>query len=87
MNYPKYLIIVFQRFVFDWAPVKLEVSFEPILDNFDLKLLSREHKKENEVIIDTTKEELAENEEVEEEIKFNQEHVNYLLQSAKHYWL
>ena len=82
MNYPKYLIIVFQRFVFDWVPVKLEVSFEPILDNFDLKLLSREHKKENEVIIDTTKEELAENEEVEEEIKFNQEHVNYLLQSG-----
>ena len=82
MNYPKYLIIVFQRFVFDWVPVKLEVSFEPILDNFDLKLLSREHKKENEIIIDTTKEELAENEEVEEEIKFNQEHVNYLLQSG-----
>jgi ubiquitin carboxyl-terminal hydrolase 5/13 len=82
LNFPKYLIIVFQRFVFDWVPVKLEVAFEPILDNFDLKLLTREHKKENEVIIDKAKEEAAENEEVEEDIKFNQEHVNYLLQSG-----
>ena len=45
-------------------------------------MLSREHKKENEVIIDSTKEEVDENEEVEEDIKFNQEHVNYLLQSG-----
>ena len=62
VNYPKYLIIVFQRFVYDWVPIKLETAFEPILDNFDLKLLSREHKKENEVIIDSAKEELAEDE-------------------------
>ena len=82
LNYPKYLIIVFQRFVYDWVPIKLEAAFEPILDNFDLKLLSREHKKENEIIIDSTKEEIDENEEVEEDIKFNQEHVNYLLQSG-----
>ena len=82
LNYPKYLIIVFQRFVFDWVPVKLEVAFEPILDNFDLKLLSREHKKENEVIIDSAKEEAIEDEEVEEDIQFNQQHVNYLLQSG-----
>ena len=82
LNFPKYLILVFQRFVFDWVPVKLEVAFEPVLDNFDLKLLTREHKKENEVIIDSAKEEALENEEVEEEMKFNQEHVNYLLQSG-----
>ena len=82
VNYPKYLIIVFQRFVYDWVPIKLETAFEPILNNFDLKLLSREHKKENEVIIDSAKEELAEDEEVEQDIQFNQQHVNYLLQSG-----
>ena len=78
LNYPKYLIIVFQRFVFDWVPVKLEVSFEPILDKFDLKLLSKSQKKENEKILDTAKEEALEEE--EQEIQFNQESINYLLQ-------
>jgi ubiquitin carboxyl-terminal hydrolase 5/13 len=79
LNYPKYLIIVFQRFVFDWVPVKLEVSFEPILNKFDLKLLSNSQHKENEKILDTAKEEALEEEE-EQEIQFNQENVNYLLQ-------
>ncbi len=93
-NYPKYLIIVFQRFVFDWVPVKLEVAFEPKLDNFDLKILSESHKKENEKILDKAKEKAFEeevkkegkkegkkDEEFEEkEIDFNQESVNYLLQ-------
>ena len=78
LDFPKYLIIVFQRFVFDWVPVKLEVSFEPILNNFDLNLLSKSQHKENEKILDTTKEEALEEE--EQEIQFNQEHVNYLLQ-------
>ena len=79
LNYPKYLIIVFQRFVFDWVPVKLEVAFEPKLDNFDLKVLSESQHKENEKILDTAKEEAFEEEE-EQEIQFNQESVNYLLQ-------
>ena len=79
LNYPKYLIIVFQRFVFDWVPVKLEVSFESILNKFDLKLLSNSQHKENEKILDTAKEEALEEEE-EQEIQFNQENVNYLLQ-------
>ena len=79
LNYPKYLVIVFQRFVFDWVPVKLEVSFEPILNKFDLKLLSQSQHKENEKILDTAKEEALEEEE-EQEIQFNQENVNYLLQ-------
>ena len=48
LNYPKYLIIVFQRFEFDKEPIKLEVSFEPTLDKFDLNTLSQPHKKENE---------------------------------------
>ena len=94
-NYPKYLIIVFQRFVFDWVPVKLEVAFEPKIDNFDLKTLSESQKKENEKILDSAKEEAYEKEakkneekkedkkddEMEEkEIEFNQDQVNYLLQ-------
>lgn len=61
-NYPKYLIIVFQRFVFDWVPVKLEVAFEPKIDNFDLKTLSESQKKENEKILDSAKEEAYEKE-------------------------
>ena len=79
LNYPKYLIIVFQRFVFDWVPVKLEVSFEPTINKFDLKLLSQSQHKENEKILDTAKEEALEEEE-EQEIQFNQDNVNYLLQ-------
>ena len=96
-NYPKYLIIVFQRFVFDWVPIKLEVSFEPTLDKFDLQPLSQSHKKENEKILDKAKEEAFEKKEEEEkekekekpkedeeyeeqEIQFNQDNINYLLQ-------
>ena len=102
LNYPSYLIIIFQRFIFDWVPVKLEVSFEPTLDNFDIKSLSQSHKKENEIILDSAKEEAFEkelkekekekekeksnensnNEEEfeEQEIEFNQDDINYLLQ-------
>ena len=79
LDYPKYLIIVFQRFVFDWVPVKLEVSFEPIIDKFDAKLLSQNQHKENEKILDTAKEEALEEEE-EQEIQFNQDSLNSLLQ-------
>ena len=71
-NYPQYLIIVFQRFVFDWVPIKLEVSFEPKLDNFDIKILSETQKKENEKILDVDKEEEFEkefNKEIEKEKK------------------
>ena len=88
-NYPKYLIIVFQRFVFDWVPVKLEVAFEPKLDKFDLKVLSESQRKENEKILDSAKEEpfeavkeekKDEDEMEERDIQFNQDQVNYLLQ-------
>ena len=96
LNYPKYLIIIFQRFYYDLVPVKLEVAFEPTIDNFDIKLLSQSQKKENEKIIDSAKEEAFEkelkekdqnkeksNDEeefVEQEIEFNQDDINYLLQ-------
>ena len=52
INYPKYLIIVFQRFEFDKEPIKLEVSFEPTLDKFDLNKLSQSQKKENEKLFE-----------------------------------
>lgn len=71
-NYPKYLIIVFQRFVFDWVPVKLEVAFEPKIDNFDLKTLSESQKKENEKILDSAKEEAYEKEAKKNEEKRRQ---------------
>ena len=63
INYPKYLIIVFQRFVYNIVPVKLEVSFEPTLDKFDLGVLSQTHKKENEKILDKEREKALEEEE------------------------
>ena len=68
VNYPEYLIIVFQRFEFEKGnPIKLEVSFEPTLDNFDLKLFSKSQKKENEKILDKEKEENYEKEKKEKE--------------------
>ena len=95
LNYPKYLIIVFQRFEFDKKPIKLEVTFEPTLDKFDLNILSQPQKKENEKLYDKeiekekekslenekNKEDKKEEEDFEEiDIEFNQENVNYLMQ-------
>ena len=67
LNYPQYLIIVLQRFVFDKNPVKLEVSFEPTVNNLDIKILSQTQKKENEKILDLAKEKAYEKEEAEKE--------------------
>lgn len=94
LNYPQYLIIMLQRFVFDKNPVKLEVSFEPTVNNLDIKILSQSQKKENEKILDLSKEKdfekeesekekqkLEEKEEFEEQdIQFNQNDIDYLLQ-------
>ena len=65
-NYPKYLIIVFQRFVYNLVPIKLETSFEPILDKFDLAILSQSHKKENEKVLDKDREMALEKEQQNE---------------------
>jgi ubiquitin carboxyl-terminal hydrolase 5/13 len=34
-NFPKYLIIIFERFVYDWIPLKLEVAFKPPVEKFN----------------------------------------------------
>ena len=65
-NYPKYLIIVFQRFVYNIVPMKLETSFEPTLDKFDLAILSQSHKKENEKVLDKAREMALEEEQKKE---------------------
>lgn len=77
-NFPLYLIIIFQRFIYEWVPVKLEVQFKPILDNFDLKILQRDHSKPGEKVLESGLDEL--NMEEEKELDFNQNDVNYLLQ-------
>lgn len=77
-NFPLYLIIIFQRFIYEWVPVKLEVQFKPILDNFDLKILQRDHSKPGEKVLESGLDEL--NMEEEKEPEFNQNDVNYLLQ-------
>ena len=79
LNFPKYLIVIFQRFdVINWVPVKLEVQFKPQLDNFDLKILQRDHSKPNEKVLEVAADVLAMDEEREPE--FKQDDLNYLLQ-------
>lgn len=77
-NFPKYLIVIFERFVYDWVPIKLEVKFKPKIDDFDLSVLQRDHTKPGEKVIESEKDEAQEEEEKEPE--FKQEDVNYLLQ-------
>ena len=73
LNYPQYLIIVLQRFVFDNNnPLKLEVSFEPTLNNLDIKILSQSQKKENEKILDKEKEKDFEKENEDQKKKDSQ---------------
>ncbi len=78
LNYPKYLILNFERFVYDWVPLKLECKFNTKLDDFDLKILNREHSKPDEKIIESGLDEL--NEEEEKEPEFKEEDINFLLQ-------
>ena len=59
-NFPKYLIIIFERFVYDWVPLKLEVAFKPPIDKYNLEILARSHSKAGEKV-------LVESEENEEE--------------------
>ena len=99
-NYPQYLIIVFQRFIYNIVPIKLEVSLEPTVDKFDLAVLSQNHKKENEKIMEQKEEEAelpkkeeqpqmqieedlkGEEYEEEEEVKFDQNKVDMLLENG-----
>lgn len=95
LNFPKYLIVIFARFVFDWVPVKLEVKFKALIDDCDLSLLQKEHKFQNErLIVEPIKEPVnkvvkvdqppkkqeEKEEEKEKEPTFNENDLNNLLQ-------
>lgn len=79
-NFPPILIVMFQRFVYDWTPIKLETRFEFPIDNLDLKQLQREIKKPGEKIIEENSDGIEADEVEEKEMEFNQESVNFLLQ-------
>lgn len=85
LNFPKYLIVIFARFVFDWVPVKLEVKFQALIDNCNLSILQRQHSELNEQLIldDKVKQIVSQDKKEEEEEKeptFNQDNLNSLLQ-------
>lgn len=50
-QYPAYLIIIFERFVYDWVPIKLDVDFTFNSEKIDFKPLTRSHSKENEKVL------------------------------------
>lgn len=77
-NFPKYLIIVFQRFVYDWVPIKLETKLLAPTENFDFRVLSCNHSKQNEKIIEDQEDEVVS----EEEPKFDQSTLNLLIQNG-----
>lgn len=77
-NFPQYLIILFQRMIYDWIPVKLELKFEAVVDNCDLTCLQRDHSKPGEKVIEANAEIEDEIEEKEPEFDINK--INYLLQ-------
>jgi ubiquitin carboxyl-terminal hydrolase 5/13 len=84
-NYPKYFIVLFQRFVYDWVPLKLDVQLTFNENDINFKVLSREHKIENEVVIDETNEKAAEendNTEIEVDQEFDNDKVNILLMNG-----
>jgi len=84
-NFPKYFIVLFQRFVYDWVPLKLDVQLKFNENDINMKVLSREHKIENEKILEKSNEKAAEeneNEEIEVEPEFDKEKLNALLMNG-----
>lgn len=80
-NYPKYFILVFQRFVYEWVPIKLEVQMNINKENIDLKALSRNHSKQyKEIILEDEKEVVTS--EIEVEPYFDQEKLNLLIMNG-----
>lgn len=77
-NFPRYLVIMLERFVYDWVPKKLETPFIFPTDNINILLLSRQHSKHGEKVIED-KEESAE---IDKEIEFNQNDVNTLINNG-----
>lgn len=79
-NFPKYLIVVFERFVYDWVPIKLEVQFQTPLSNLNLSVLTSSHSKQNEKIIE--EQVSTEQSETEVEPTFNQNDLNALISNG-----
>lgn len=75
-NFPNYLFIVYQRFVYDWVPYKLDIDFVINYEKIDFSLLSTEFTTINNEF--KLPEEVV-NEEVEVEPEFNNGALNYLL--------
>jgi ubiquitin carboxyl-terminal hydrolase 5/13 len=79
-QYPAYLIIVFERFVYDWVAIKLDVDFVLPSEDVNFNSLTRIHSKNNEnVIVEEVK---NEDEEVEVEPEFNQSSLSELLMNG-----
>lgn len=77
VDFPHYLIILYQRFVYDWVPYKLDIDLHINYNSINFKALNYDFMKiEGEFEIPKDKEDEKE-EEVEPE--FKQESLNYLL--------
>jgi ubiquitin carboxyl-terminal hydrolase 5/13 len=77
LNYPRYLIVIFERFVYDWVPKKLETLFKFPIEGLDISILNREHSNAGEKVIE--EDVLAEQ---EEEPQINQNQINSLIQEG-----
>ena len=79
LNFPRYLVVLFQRFVYDWTPIKLKVNLQiDNLTNLDFSCLTVDKSNAVEVISSTTY--LKEATESEPEI--NKESLNLLMQQG-----
>lgn len=74
VNYPDYLIIVYQRFVYDWVAYKLDIDFVIEQGDLELSKLTRPFNDSDGYLIPEEKEE-------EEQVipEFNKESLNFLL--------
>jgi ubiquitin carboxyl-terminal hydrolase 5/13 len=79
LNYPKYLVIIYERFVYDWVPKKLETLFKFPIEGLDISMLNREHANPNEKVIH---EDESNTSDQEEDQQFNQSHLNSLIQEG-----
>jgi len=80
INFPKYLIITLQRFVFDWTPIKLETQFEFPKNNINLEVLNRTHNEHNENVVEVKEEDKKESD--EEDYPFNTSALNTLISNG-----
>ena len=78
-DFPAYLIIVFERFVYEWVPIKLDVDFIIQSEKIDFKDLIRNHSNTEEKVV---VEEEVKKEEIETDPEFNQEALNELIQNG-----